>query len=73
MASNERTSPARPPLFDRRELVHGLARVGRGLLAVASAVVGEDLMRSGRTLKRLGLDALNGDEMRKLLDKGFDE
>ncbi len=35
MASIRRTSPGRPPLFDRREIVHALARAGRGLLAVA--------------------------------------
>lgn len=46
--------------------------VASGLLAVASAVVGEDLRRTGRTLDSLGLASLSRAEMERLLTKGFD-
>ena len=39
MASIRRTSPTRPPLFDRQEIISGLARAGRGLLAVAVVII----------------------------------
>lgn len=39
MASTRRTSPGRPPLFDRREILRGVARAGRGLLAVAVVII----------------------------------
>jgi opine dehydrogenase len=45
--------------------------VARGLLAVASAVVGRDLRASGRTLENLGLAGLSRTAMRKLLRTGL--
>jgi opine dehydrogenase len=41
--------------------------VARGLLNVASAVVGKDLRRSGRTLESLGLAGFSKEEMKKSL------
>jgi len=45
--------------------------VARGLLSVASAVMGRDLRASGRTLENLGLAGLSRDAMRKLLADGI--
>lgn len=45
--------------------------VGRGLLAVASAVVGEDLRRGPRTLEALGLAGLGRRAMSELLHEGW--
>jgi opine dehydrogenase len=45
--------------------------VARGLLAVASAVVGEDFLRTGRTLEAFGLARLNGPQMTELLQEGL--
>ena len=45
--------------------------VAAGLLAVASAVVGEDLRRTGRSLESLGLAGLTRAEMERLLTKGL--
>jgi opine dehydrogenase len=42
-----------------------------GLLAVASAVVGEDFYRTGRSLEALGLASLTGGEMTQLLREGL--
>lgn len=44
--------------------------VARGLLAIASAVVGENLYESGRTLEGLGLADLSHTRMRELLEEG---
>jgi opine dehydrogenase len=46
--------------------------VARGLLAVASAVVGEDLRRTGRTLEWLGLAGLDRERLRRLLAHGLE-
>ena len=66
--------------YMREDVEHGLAflvsvcewagvdcPVARGLLALGSAVVGRDLRATGRTLERLGLARLGGQEMRELL------
>lgn len=45
--------------------------VARGLLALGSAVLGRDLRATGRTLEKLGLAAMNRDELRRLLASGF--
>lgn len=47
------------------------APVARGLLAIGSAVLGEDLRVSGRTFERLGLHALGRPALRRLLDEGL--
>ena len=47
--------------------------VARGLLALGSAVLGEDLRRSGRTLERLGLHDLTPAELRTLLERGLED
>lgn len=44
--------------------------VAAGLLALASAVVGEDLRAEGRTLERLGLAGLDRDGLHALLAQG---
>lgn len=44
--------------------------VARGLLAVASAVVGEDLRKTGRTMENIGLADLSREKMRDLLQRG---
>jgi opine dehydrogenase len=41
--------------------------VGRGLLALGSAVLGIDLRATGRTLEKLGLAGLTRDELRRVL------
>jgi len=46
------------------------APVATGLLAVASAIVGEDLRTSGRTLEGLGLSSATPSEMKALLGQG---
>lgn len=45
--------------------------VGEGLLALASAITGEDLYASGRNLDRLGLADLGAEELKALLHDGF--
>lgn len=45
--------------------------VASGLLAIASAVLGEDLYAGGRTLEALGLAQLDRDEMKAFLHKGY--
>jgi opine dehydrogenase len=47
------------------------APVATGLLAVGSAVCGEDFRRAGRTLESLGLAELDRGAMRRLLDEGL--
>lgn len=47
------------------------APVARGLLAIGSAVCGEDFRASGRTLERLGLAQLDRAGMRRLLAEGL--
>lgn len=44
--------------------------VSRGLLAIASAVIGEDLRRTGRTFENLGLAGLDRKGLRALLREG---
>jgi opine dehydrogenase len=44
--------------------------VSRGLLAIASAVVGEDLRQTGRTWENLGLAGLDRNGLRALLQEG---
>ncbi|MFN0301546.1 MAG: NAD/NADP octopine/nopaline dehydrogenase family protein [Burkholderiales bacterium] len=69
--------------YMREDIAYGLAflvSVGRwarvptpvasGLLALASAIVGEDLARGPRTLESLGLASLDRDAMRRLLATG---
>jgi len=45
--------------------------VASGFLSIASAIVGRDLYRDGRTLESLGLDRLSRTEMQTLLQNGF--
>ena len=45
--------------------------VAKGLLALASAVLGRDLRKGERTLEALGLARLSRDEMRRLLQEGL--
>lgn len=45
--------------------------VARGLLAVASAVLGEDLRRIGRTMENFGLAGLDRDGMKTMLTEGL--
>jgi len=45
--------------------------VGEGLLALASAITGDDLYTGGRTLERLGLAGHGQAELRDLLHEGF--
>ncbi|ADG83251.1 NAD/NADP-dependent octopine/nopaline dehydrogenase family protein [Thermincola potens] len=45
--------------------------VATGLLNIASAIVGENLRVTGRTLENLGLNHLSREEMRLMLDKGL--
>jgi opine dehydrogenase len=47
------------------------APVASGLLAIASAVVGEDLYASGRTLENLGLADLDRAQMTEFLTNGY--
>jgi len=47
------------------------APVARGLLAIGSAVCGDDFRASGRTLERLGLAKLDRNAMRRLLAEGL--
>jgi len=47
------------------------APLASGLLALGSAVVGEDFRRTGRTMASLGLDGLSRAELRDRLDRGF--
>jgi opine dehydrogenase len=64
----------------REDVEHGLAflvsvgewagvpcPVARGLLALASAVVGRDLRATGRTLENLGLASLSRAAMKEML------
>jgi opine dehydrogenase len=44
--------------------------VARGLLALGSAIVGEDFLQTGRTLAALGLDHLTPDGLSQLLAEG---
>ncbi len=48
------------------------APVASGLLALASAVLGEDLRRTGRTLESTGLDRLSRAELHRRLFAGLD-
>ena len=45
--------------------------LARSLLAIASAILGEDLRATGRTLENLGLAGLSRDEMKALLVRGI--
>ncbi len=45
--------------------------VASGLLAMASAVTGEDLYASGRTLERLGIATLDRQAMKEFLRDGI--
>lgn len=47
------------------------APVATGLLAIGSAVCGEDFLETGRTLRSVGLDGLSRDEMAALLERGL--
>lgn len=47
------------------------APVARGLLALGSAVCGEDFRETGRTLENLGLSMKSGDDMMALLRDGI--
>lgn len=46
------------------------APLAEGLLAIASALTGEDLYGGGRTLEHLGLDGLSRSEMDEILQNG---
>lgn len=48
------------------------APVANGLLALAGAVIGQDLHHSERTLSALGLDDLSGAELQEILVQGRD-
>ncbi|WHY85776.1 NAD/NADP octopine/nopaline dehydrogenase family protein [Neobacillus novalis] len=43
----------------------------KGLLSIGSAVVGEDLRQTGRTMENLGLASNTKEELKELLKKGF--
>jgi opine dehydrogenase len=45
--------------------------VASGLLAMASAITGEDLYQDGRTLERLGIDKLDRQAMKDFLHNGI--
>jgi opine dehydrogenase len=45
--------------------------LAQGFLAIGGAVVGEDFMQTGRTLKGMGLGAYDKAELQKLLAEGF--
>jgi opine dehydrogenase len=45
-------------------------RIGEGMLAIGSAIVGRDLYAEGRTLENLGLAALTRDAMAEMLHEG---
>ena len=45
--------------------------VASGLLAMASAITGEDLYAAGRTLESLGLDTLDRNAMKDFLHDGI--
>jgi opine dehydrogenase len=45
--------------------------VARGLLALASAILGDDLRQTGRTLENFGLAGLDRDAMSRLLNEGL--
>ena len=47
------------------------APVARGLLAMGSAVCGRDFLAGPRTLKSLGLESLDADSLKRLLNRGF--
>jgi opine dehydrogenase len=46
--------------------------VARGILALASAMLGEDLRAEGRTLESLGLAEMTREDLKQLLHQGFD-
>jgi opine dehydrogenase len=45
--------------------------VAEGLLALASAVVGEDVRAQGRTTRRLGIEGLGVEDLRSLVREGY--
>jgi opine dehydrogenase len=45
--------------------------IARGLLAIASAILGENLYRTGRSFEALGLATLTRGEMAQLLREGL--
>ena len=45
--------------------------VARGLLALGSAICGEDFRQTGRTLETLGLAGLTREQMRAMLTDGL--
>lgn len=45
--------------------------VADGLLALADAVVGEDIRAGGRTTSRLGIDGMTGEDLRTLVRNGY--
>ncbi len=47
------------------------APVARGLLAMGSAVCGQDFLAGPRTLESLGVESLDAISLRRLLNKGF--
>jgi opine dehydrogenase len=49
------------------------APVASGLLAIASAVISENLHETGRTLESLGLENLSKGEMKELLKRGIQQ
>ena len=47
------------------------APIAAGLLAMASAIVGQDLRQQGRTMETLGLAAMTRADLTQLLNKGL--
>jgi opine dehydrogenase len=45
--------------------------LARALLAIGSAICGEDFMKTGRTLASLGLGHLDRAGLQRLLQEGF--
>jgi opine dehydrogenase len=45
-------------------------RIGEGLLAIGSAIVGRDLYRTGRTLENLGLASMSRESLAEALHEG---
>jgi len=58
-------------LISVAELAGVATPLAKSFLAIGGTICGEDFMKSGRTLARLGLGGLGRDELQTLLCKGF--
>ena len=58
-------------LISVAELAGVATPLAKSFLAIGGTICGEDFMKSGRTLARLGLGGLDSDELQTLLRKGF--